>query len=126
MSVKIKDVVIVGFDPAEMDATKGTDIVKLVHNGLNSSIAKLKAKGYTVELTYISSKNIEQAVQDTRKCLTENSYKVIVIGAGVRAIPASFHYFEAVINVVHELAPRSKIAFNQDASSSFEAAERWL
>jgi isocitrate lyase len=36
----------------------------------------------------------------------------IVIGAGLRTLPAMAEQFERLMNVVHEQAPNAKLAFN--------------
>jgi hypothetical protein len=49
-----------------------------------------------------------------------------VIGAGVRANPKYFLLFEKLLNVVHDLAPKSRIAFNTKPTDTVEAVGRWL
>jgi hypothetical protein len=49
-----------------------------------------------------------------------------VIGAGLRASQERLLLFEKIINLVHMLAPQSRIAFNSAPSDTAEAAQRWI
>jgi hypothetical protein len=48
-----------------------------------------------------------------------------MIGAGVRKDEEHFLLFERLINVIHECAPSSKIAFNTRPTDSDVAVRRW-
>jgi len=49
----------------------------------------------------------------------------VVIGAGIRTIPADFLLFERLVNVVHRNAPGARICFNTKPSDTAEAVQRW-
>jgi hypothetical protein len=51
---------------------------------------------------------------------------VIVIGAGLRTLPMLALQFERLVNVLRDLAPNAKLAFNSSPENSDEAALRWL
>lgn len=68
----------------------------------------------------------ETAEAQVREALTQREYACVVIGAGLRVPPPHFALFEKVLNLVHELAPRSKICFNTNPSDSLAAAQRWV
>jgi hypothetical protein len=51
---------------------------------------------------------------------------VVVIGAGLRTLPAMAEQFERLMNVVRDKSPRSKLAFNSRPDDSDAAALRWL
>jgi hypothetical protein len=55
--------------------------------------------------------------------LRECSWACVVIGGGVRHDGA---LLEQVVNLVHEHAPRARIAFNETPEQTLEAALRWL
>jgi len=68
----------------------------------------------------------ETAEAVVEKALRARSYDCIVIGAGLRE-PAEFLLlFEKIVNLVHRLAPNSKIAFNTTPADTAEAAQRWI
>jgi hypothetical protein len=50
----------------------------------------------------------------------------VIIGAGIRANATYFVLFERLLNIVHELAPKARIAFNTKPTDTVDAARRWL
>jgi hypothetical protein len=58
--------------------------------------------------------------------LAASSYGVILIGAGVRTVPALLPLFEQLVNIVHEHAPGAKICFNTRPEDTQEAVLRWI
>lgn len=67
----------------------------------------------------------DNAVEAVKALLKENQYAVIMIGAGVRKVDEHFLVFEKIVNVIHQLAPNSKIAFNTNPTDSDAAVQRW-
>jgi hypothetical protein len=66
-----------------------------------------------------------------RMCLSNRhgegvTFDCIVIGVGIRASPERLMLFEKIINVVHMLAPQSRIAFSRTPADTAEAAQRWI
>ncbi len=57
--------------------------------------------------------------------LQKQSPDIVVVGAGVRTDPDLFLLFEKIINLVHEHAPFSKIAFNNLPYDTVDAVKRW-
>lgn len=58
--------------------------------------------------------------------LRAKPYDCVLIGAGVRAVPANFFLFEKLINVAHAYAPRARLCFNTKPSDTAEAVMRWI
>jgi hypothetical protein len=54
------------------------------------------------------------------------TFDCTVIGAGIQASPERLTLFEKIINVVHMLAPQSRIAFSRTPADTAEAAQRWI
>jgi len=50
----------------------------------------------------------------------------VMIGGGIRAIPANTELFERIVNAVHELAPGAQFAFNAGPDTTLEALGRVL
>ncbi len=67
----------------------------------------------------------ETAASDLAGMLKDVSYEVVMIGAGVRKDDEHFLVFERLVNVVHEHAPRARIAFNTGPTDSDAAVQRW-
>lgn len=68
----------------------------------------------------------ETAGAVVRATLAESRYDLVLIGAGVRTIPARFSLFEQLVNIVHEYAPGAKIAFNTRPDDTQESVLRWI
>lgn len=123
-----KSVLIIGEDPEEIDFTapgapKDMSAAKVME-GLNGSIARLEAAGHSVRL--LLTKDAASVEQRVGQALSEGSYDVIVIGAGLRTLPAMTEQFERLINVLHERAGDAKLAFNTHPGDTDAAAMRWL
>jgi hypothetical protein len=60
------------------------------------------------------------------EALAGQDYACIVIGGGIRTHEPLLEFFENVVNLVHQRAPRAAIAFNSNPEDTAEAALRWL
>jgi hypothetical protein len=86
--------------------------------------ADIAGRGWHAEVCFI--KPDETAVPTIERCLADNIYDCVVIGAGVRLPPSQLGVFEAVVNAVHRAAPLAAIAFNTRPEDSGAAAARWI
>jgi hypothetical protein len=94
-----------------------------VRAGLEADRAKLAALGYEAELCLT---DLGQTAADVvARKLSERPFDCVVIGAGIRTLPAYFLLFEQLINVVHRAAPDARICFNTRPSDTAEAVQRW-
>jgi trans-aconitate methyltransferase len=123
-----KSILIVGEDPAFIDfgapdAPKGMTAAKIM-TGLNDSVARLKAAGHDADL--LLTRDAESVEAQVSSALQRKNYDVIVIGAGLRVLPAMAEQFERLMNVLHSKAVQSKFAFNSRPDDSDAAARRWL
>jgi hypothetical protein len=50
----------------------------------------------------------------------------VLIGAGLRQPGERLLLFEKIINLVHELAPNTRICFNTMPADSVDAVRRWV
>ena len=123
-----KSVLIIGPDPRYIDFTApnlppGTSAEKIIA-GVDGARDRLADAGYNVQI--LLTKNEETVEQQVSDALTDRSYDVIVVGVGLRTLPPMATHFERLINVLHEKAPRTKLAFNSKPDDSDTAALRWL
>ncbi len=125
-----RSALIIGLDPALIDfsdpsyaAFPGMTAEKVLA-GLTAAEEGLKALGYDAHQCLIDFGQTAEAVVTAE--LRRRHFDCILIGAGVRVAPSNFILFEKLINVVHELAPRSKICFNTKPSDTLEALQRWI
>jgi hypothetical protein len=123
-----KSVLIIGEDPDLIDfaaagAPEGMSAEKVMA-GLNGSADRLRAKGHAARILLTrDAATVEAQVDDV---LAQGLYDVIVIGAGLRTLPAMTDQFEKLVNVLHRRAPEARLAFNTAPDDSDTAALRWL
>lgn len=125
-----QSVLIIGLDPALIDfsapdyaAFPGLDAAKL-SAALHADTARLHSLGYDATLCLIDFGETAEAVACAQ--LKQQHFDVVLIGAGVRTVPAHFLLFEKLINVVHAHAPQAKLCFNTKPTDTAEAVQRWL
>jgi hypothetical protein len=123
-----KSVLAVGLDPDLIDFSKpgyppGMNAAK-VHAGLKASEDELTGLGYSVQMCLTDFGETAEAVLESQ--LKQKRFACIMIGAGVRTVPANLILFEKLVNVVHEHAPQARICFNTLPSDTAAAIKRWL
>ncbi|HVW68592.1 MAG TPA: hypothetical protein VHB68_06430 [Steroidobacteraceae bacterium] len=119
-----KRVLAIGIEPAFADLSAMPGLTAdLVRTFIDAQIERLRSLGYEAESCLIEPG--EAAERTVRTALTA-PYDCVIIGAGLRLPPENLLLFEKVTNLVHELAPRSRIAFNTTAADTAEAVQRWL
>lgn len=116
---------LIGLDPAVVDYAA---FPSLTFAKLSASIAAqqqgLLDMGFDAGWCLIDRGETAESV--VRAALTAKQYDVILIGAGVRTGPSHFILFERLINLVHEIAPKSKICFNTSPEDTKDAVLRWI
>jgi hypothetical protein len=117
-------VLVIGLEPTLVDFSAMPDMnAGKVRAGLEADRAKLAALGYEAELCLT---DLGQTAADVvARKLSERPFDCVVIGAGIRTLPAYFLLFEQLINVVHRAAPDARICFNTRPSDTAEAVQRW-
>ena len=123
-----KSVLIIGEDPQYIDfsapdAPRGMSADKIMV-GLNGARDRLTNAGYDAHLLLTKDEHTVEA--QVLGALQGKTYDVIVVGAGLRTLPHLFVQFERLMNVLHQKAPTSKLAFNSLPNDSDAAARRWL
>lgn len=124
-----KSILIIGFDPSVLDFSSPelapmNLTAEKVFAGTAAELERLRALGYAPEQCFVDLGETAETVVAAK--LRAQEYGCVLIGAGIRANPKYFPLFEKLVNVVHELAPRARIAFNTKPTDTTEAAQRWL
>jgi hypothetical protein len=120
-----KRVLAIGLDPQYADFTDLPGLTPAVVRAyIDAQIEEMRALGYQVESCLIDTG--EQAHLAVESVLRSRTFDCVVIGNGLRTPPAQLLLFERIVNVVHELALGSRIAFNTKPSDTAEAARRWI
>ena len=121
----MKKVVLIGWHPSAVNYEKYPGLTsENLEASLRADETGLRERGDDARQLFI--RTVDTALADVEAALSRESFKVVLIGAGVRGDPDCFLLFEALVNLVHEKAPRSKIAFNTGPLDSLEAVERWI
>ncbi len=118
-------VLMIGWHPSVVDYSKypGLTAEKL-EAALRADEKKLKDLGYNASIGFIHSG--DAATDQVTETLRAEAYDVVMIGAGVRKDDDHFLTFEKLVNVVHEHAPKARIAFNTGPMDSDAAVQRWV
>jgi hypothetical protein len=120
-----KRVLVIGLEPTLVDFSHIPDLnAEKVMAALEADQTKLNALGYDTQLCLTDLGRTAEAV--VLQKLSEITFDCILIGAGLRTIPAHFLLFEKLINVVHLNAPKAKLCFNTKPSDTAEAVQRWI
>jgi PleD family two-component response regulator len=121
-------ILIVGEDPARIDfSAPGAPpdmSAEKVMLGLEGSRDRLRSKGHRAEILLTDDAVAIEA--RLKLALQRQSYDVVVIGAGLRTLPAMSEKFETLINALHRMAPEIRFAFNSHPDDSDTAALRQL
>jgi hypothetical protein len=119
-------VLLVGLDPDVVDKPPVPELTAAkVHAAVEAESAKLETLGYNVKSLLVDDGKTAEAV--LTDALTTNRYDCIMIGAGLRVVPAYLLLFERLINVVHRHAPAStRLCFSSNPSDTAEAVRRWV
>jgi hypothetical protein len=119
-----KQILVIGLEPELVDYSSmpGMNADK-VRAGLAASMAQLAGLGYDAELCMTDLGSTAEAVVTAR--LAARPFDCVVIGAGIRTIPAYFLLFEKLVNVVHRKAPGAVLCFNTKPGDTADAVQRW-
>jgi hypothetical protein len=125
MTMNEKRVLAIGLDPAYADFAAMPGLTpEVVRAYIDAQIEAMRAQGYRVESCLVDTgADAHLKVEET---LRSGAFDCVVIGNGLRTPPDQLLLFERIVNAVHELAPRSRIAFNSKPSDTLEAARRWI
>ncbi len=121
-----KYVLLLGLEPSAVDfaAVPGMDEAKLVA-GLDQGLAGVRAAGFDSDWCLFGM-SWQPARAKIAAAIAARAPDAVMIGAGIRAIPAQLGLFEQIINLVHEAAPRARLCFNTSPGTTPEAVLRWL
>lgn len=120
-----KQILVIGLEPELVDFSTMPDMnAAKVRAGLDADKARLADLGYEAELCLTDLGSTAEAVVARR--LSEKPFDCVVIGAGIRTLPAYFLLFEKLVNVVHRHAPAARLCFNTKPSDTAEAVRRWV
>ena len=117
-------VLMIGWHPSVVNYSKWPGLTpEKLEAGLRADREKVQNLGHDVQLDFI--KDTGTAPEALAERLRSDRFDIVMIGAGVRKDEDHFLLFENLVNVVHEHAPGSRIAFNTGPTDSDAAILRW-
>lgn len=118
-------VLLIGLAPDAVDLTDAPIDRETLTARIAAADAAVVASGYDAVSCQLGTDPAggEAAV---RARLGDGAWDAVMIGAGIRALPAHTELFERIINAVHELAPGARFAFNASPDSTIDALGRAL
>lgn len=120
-----RTVLYIGLDPVLVDFTSMPDLdADKVNAGIRADVARMAEHGY--DAVWFPVDRGETAAGRVAAELQSRAYDAVVIGAGIRAMPAHLLLFERLVNVIHEHAPTAKLCFNTRPTDTLEAVQRWV
>jgi len=120
-----KKVLAIGLDPAFADLSAFPTLTpELVRFYIDQQIERIQQSGFETDSCLVDRGESAEKVVET--ALRAQRYDCIVLGAGLREPPDLLLLFEKILNIVHRLAPDSRIVFNTTPADSAEAVQRWL
>jgi hypothetical protein len=121
----MKRILLIGLEPTLVDFSSMPELdAAKVSRSLREQEQRLRDLGFDAAWCLTDLGATAEAV--VRAALAEKPYDVVLIGAGIRVMPAHFLLFERLLNAVHEGAPRAKICFNIRPDDTQEAVLRWI
>ena len=120
-----KTVLAIGLDPVFVDFAAIPQFTPdMFRSFIDAQLDRLRDLGFDVVSCLIDTGETAEAVATA--ALRSTSFDCVVIGAGLRLPPERLMLFEKIINLVHALAPNTRICFNTTPADTAEAVQRWI
>ena len=120
-----KTVLAIGLDPVFVDFAAIPQFTPdMFRSFIDAQFDRLCDLGFDVVSCLIDTGETAEAVATA--ALRSTSFDCVVIGAGLRLPPERLMLFEKIINLVHALAPNTRICFNTTPADTAEAVQRWI
>jgi hypothetical protein len=118
-------VLLIGLAPASVDLSDAPIDLATLEARIAAGDAAVAAAGYDAVSCQIGADPTEGEAE-VRAQLARGPWDAVMIGGGIRAIPAHTELFERIVNAVHELAPGARFAFNAGPDTTLAALDRVL
>jgi hypothetical protein len=93
---------------------------------IEAGLAKFAEHGVDVESCLIGLDGSDDVAVVLADALRAQQWDCVTVGGGLRHSDDQVELLELVINTIRRHAPDAAIAFNSSASTTYEAAARWL
>ncbi|WP_221639323.1 hypothetical protein [Nocardia bhagyanarayanae] len=116
----------IGLHPSAVDYSRypGIDQATLTAR-IEAGESALRAAGFDIVSCQVPA-DPDAAEAQLRECASRGSFRVAMIGAGVRMAAEHTLLFERLVNVVAEIAPGIRFCFNTSPETTIDALRRWV
>lgn len=116
----------IGLHPSAVDYSRYPHLDEAVLTArIQAGEAALRHAGFDVVSCQLPAEP-DAAEQKLRECATDRTFRVAMIGAGVRMAPEHTLLFERLINTLTDIAPGIRFAFNTTPETTIDALRRWI
>lgn len=116
-------VLLIGLAPEAVDLSDAPIDLATLKERIAVGNAQVADAGYDALSCEIGT-DVSTASEQVREALEKDAWDIVMIGGGIRAMPAHTELFEALVNLVHELAPGTRFAFNAGPDTTLAALRR--
>jgi hypothetical protein len=116
-------VLLIGLAPEAVDLSNAPIDLATLKERIAVGNAQVLEAGYDAHFCEIGTA-VDGATEQVRETLGQGRWDIVMIGAGVRTVPAYTELFEAILNLTHELAPGARFAFNAGPETTLESLRR--
>ncbi|MCP2296665.1 hypothetical protein SAMN04244553_1455 [Nocardia amikacinitolerans] len=116
----------IGLHPSAVDYSRypGIDEATLTAR-IEAGESELRAAGFDIVSCQVPA-DPDAAEAALRECASAGSFRIAMIGAGVRMAAEHTLLFERLVNVVAEIAPGIRFCFNTAPETTVDALRRWV
>ncbi|MFB7719607.1 hypothetical protein [Nocardia sp. NPDC056100] len=116
----------IGLHPSAVDYARypGIDEATLTAR-IEAGEAALRAAGFDLVSCQVPA-DPDAAEAKLRDCASNGSFRVAMIGAGVRMAGEHTLLFERLVNTITEVSPGIRLCFNTSPETTIDALRRWV
>lgn len=116
----------IGLHPSAIDYSRypGLDEATLTAR-IEAGESALRAAGFDLVSCQLPA-DPDAAETKLRECASTGSFRVAMIGAGVRMAAEHTLLFERLVNVITEISPGIRLCFNTSPETTIDALRRWV
>jgi hypothetical protein len=116
----------IGLHPSALDYSRYPDLDEATLTArIQAGEAALREAGFDIVTCQIPVEP-DAAEEKLRGCATDRTFRVAMIGAGIRMAPEHTLLFEHLINTLTDIAPGIRFCFNISPESTVDALRRWI
>ncbi len=116
----------IGLAPSAIDYSRYPDLDEATFTArIEAGENALRAAGFDLVSCQVPA-DPDAAEAKLRESAAGSSFRVAMIGAGVRMAPEHTLLFERLVNVVTEIDPGIRLCFNTSPETTIDALRRWV